>query len=266
MEMQMAEEVLKTEVLDKVALLTFNRPDKMNALSRELIFKSIEVLTEWSADSNIGAIVVTGAGRAFSAGGDISNMAVTPDQSLEERIDSLRHAHNLSWLLHTIPKVTIAAANGFAMGAGLGVCLACDLRYASSKAKFGTAFDRVGYSGDFGTSWLLTRYAGAPKAKEMLLLGDVVSADEAERMGLINRVFDHEELIQSVMEIANRIARGPLTSFRYMKSNVNMAMTADFRSMLDREAETQSRCGMTEDHKEGVRAFLEKREPKFTGR
>lgn len=262
----MAEEVLKTEVRDKVALLTFNRPDRMNALSRELIFKAIDTLTEWSTNPGVGVIVVTGEGRAFSAGGDITSMASAADQTLEERVDSIRRAHELSWLLYNTPKVTIAAVNGFAMGAGLGVCLSCDLRYASNKAKFGTAFAKVGYSGDFGTTWMLTRYAGAPKAKEMLILGDVITADEAEQVGLINRVFDHEELLPSVMEIAGRIAQGPLTSFRYMKSNVNMAVTSDFRTLLDREGETQSRCGMTEDHKEGVRAFLEKRDPKFTGR
>lgn len=262
----MSEDVLKTEVQNKVALLTFNRPDRMNALSRDLIFNAIEVLTEWSNDPQVGVIVVTGEGRAFCAGGDITNMAAVADQTLEERVDGLRRVHNLSWLLYNIPKVTIAAANGFAMGAGLGVCLSCDLRYASNKAKFGTAFAKVGYSGDFGTTWLLTHYAGAPKAKEMLLLGDIITADEAEHLGLINRVFNHEEFMPNVMEIAGRLARGPLTSFRHMKSNVNMATTADFRTLLDREAETQSRCGLTEDHKEGVRAFLEKRDPEFTGR
>jgi 2-(1,2-epoxy-1,2-dihydrophenyl)acetyl-CoA isomerase len=265
-EEMMAEDILKTDVQNKVALLTFNRPDRMNALSRDLIFSAIEVLTEWSNDPQVGVIVVTGEGRAFSAGGDITNMAAAADQTLEERVDGMRRAHNLSWMLYNIPKVTIAAANGFAMGAGLGVCLSCDLRYASNKAKFGTAFAKVGYSGDFGTTWLLTRYAGAPKAKEMLILGDIIEAHEAERLGLINRVFDHEELMPGVMEIAGRLAHGPLTSFRYMKSNVNMATTSDFRALLDREAETQSRCGMTEDHKEGVRAFLEKRDPQFTGR
>jgi 2-(1,2-epoxy-1,2-dihydrophenyl)acetyl-CoA isomerase len=139
-------------------------------------------------------------------------------------------------------------------------------RIASDQAKFGTAYAKVGYGGDFGTTWLLTHYAGAPKAKELLLLGDVIDAAEAHRLGLINRVCPHDQLEAEAGQWAGRIAAGPLTSFRYMKANVNLASHADFRMLLDREAETHLRCGQTDDHKEGVRAFLEKREPHFTGR
>ena len=162
--------------------------------------------------------------------------------------------------------MTIAAVNGFAMGAGLGICLSCDLRIASDQAKFGTAYAKVGFGGDFGTTWLLTHYAGAPKAKELLFLAETFDAAEAHRLGLVNRVVPHDQLEQHAREVAERIAHGPLTSYRYMKANVNMAATTDYRSMLDREAETHTRCGQTEDHKEGVRAFLEKRAPKFTGK
>jgi 2-(1,2-epoxy-1,2-dihydrophenyl)acetyl-CoA isomerase len=262
----MPEEIILTCVTEKVATLTFNRPDKLNALSRDLLAQSIDTLTKWSRDPAVGAIVITGAGRAFCAGGDVSMMARDLDATLEERVDGLREAQQLSWLLYNIPKVTIAAVNGFAMGAGLGVCLACDLRIASDQAKFGTAYAKVGYGGDFGTTWLLTRYAGAPKAKELFFLGETIDATEAHRLGLVNRVVPHDSLEPTVSQIASAIARGPLTSFRYMKANVNLAATTDFRTLLDREAETHSRCGMTEDHKEGVRAFLEKRQPKFAGR
>ncbi|HWP45209.1 MAG TPA: enoyl-CoA hydratase-related protein, partial [Blastocatellia bacterium] len=175
-------------------------------------------------------------------------------------------AQELSWLLYNMPKVTIAAVNGFAMGAGLGVCLACDLRIASDQAKFGTAYAKVGFGGDFGTTWLLTRYAGAPKAKELFFLADIIDAAEAHRLGLVNRVVAHDSLQAEAREVASRIAHGPLTSYRYMKANVNLAASTDFRTLLDREAETHLRCAMTDDHKEGVRAFMEKREPKFTGR
>jgi 2-(1,2-epoxy-1,2-dihydrophenyl)acetyl-CoA isomerase len=264
----MSESVILTNVTDKVATLTFNRPDKLNALSRDLIFQSIEHLREWGRDPKIGAIVVTGTGRAFCAGGDVSMMAREGDapQTLEEQVDGLRQAQELSWLLYNIPKVTIAAVNGFAMGAGLGVCLACDLRIASDQAKLGTAYAKVGFGGDFGTTWLLARYAGAPKAKELFFLGEIVDAQEAYRLGLVNRVITHERLNEQVVEIASRIANGPLTSYRYMKANVNLAMNTDFRTLLDREAETHLRCGMTEDHQEGVRAFMEKRQPNFKGR
>lgn len=255
-----------TQVQDRIATLTFNRPDKLNALNTELLSGSIDVLRTWSADPNVGAIVVTGAGRAFCAGGDVSAMAQSTEQSLEQIIDRLRGAQELSWLLYNIPKVTIAAVNGFAMGAGLGICLACDLRISSDQAKFGTAYSKVGFGGDFGTTWLLTRYVGAPKAKELLFLADTIDAAEAHRLGMINRVVPHDQVLTETQSIASRIAAGPLTSYRYMKANVNLATHADFRTLLDREAETHLRCGQTEDHREGVRAFMEKRAPKFTGR
>lgn len=262
----MTDEVLLTDLSDKVATLTFNRPDKLNALSMDLITGSIEILKAWARDPEVGCIVVTGAGRAFCAGGDVSTMAQDDSETLEQKIDRLRHMQELSFLLYSMPKVTIAAVNGFAMGAGLGVCLACDLRIASEQARFGTAYAKVGYGGDFGTTWLLTQYAGAPKAKELFFLGEIIGANEAHRLGLVNQVVEHDTLRAVVNDIASHIAHGPLTSYRYMKANVNMASSADFKATLDREAETHMRCSMTEDHKEGVRAFMEKREPKFLGR
>jgi 2-(1,2-epoxy-1,2-dihydrophenyl)acetyl-CoA isomerase len=162
--------------------------------------------------------------------------------------------------------VTIASVNGFAMGAGLSVCLACDLRIASDQAKFGTAYAKVGFGGDFGITWLLTHYAGAPKAKELLFFAEAFDADQALRLGLLNLVVPRDSLAAQTRELAARVAAGPLVSYRYMKANVNLATTLDFRTMLDREPETHLRCGQTEDHREGVKAFLEKRAPKFRGR
>ena len=263
----MPEAVILTEVRARVATLTFHRPEKLNALNAELLSESITILKEWGRDPDIGAIVVTGAGRAFCAGGDVSAMGrESHGLTLEQEIDRLRGGHELAWLLYNLPKVTIAAVNGHAVGAGLGIALACDLRIASSTAKFGAAYAKVGFGGDFGTTWLLTHYAGAPKAKELFFLGDIIDAAEAQRIGLVNRVTPPEEFAAQIQEVAARIAHGPLTSYRYMKANVNLAATTDFRTMLDREAETHLRCGRTEDHREGVEAFLEKREPNFTGR
>src|SRR5437773_5079787 len=216
----MADEVILTNVSDKFATLTFNRPDKLNALSMDLITGSIDTLKSWSNDPEIGCIVVTGSGRAFCAGGDVSTMALDDSETLEQKIDRLRQMQELSWVLYNMPKVTVASVNGFAMGAGLGVCLACDLRIASDQAKFGTAYAKVGYGGDFGTTWLLTHYAGAPKAKELLLLGDIIDAAEAHRIGLVNRVVAHDQFESEVRQLAARIANGPLTSFRYMKANI----------------------------------------------
>lgn len=264
----MSEQPILSHVENKVATLTLNRPDKLNALSRDLMAEAVSLLKQWAADPEVGAIVLTGTGRAFCAGGDVSNMAKESAEppTLEQQVDGLRQAQELSWLLYNLPKVTIAAVNGFAMGAGLGICLSCDLRIASAQAKFGTAYAKVGFGGDFGTTWTLARYVGAAKAKELFFLADIIEAEEAHRIGLINRVVAHDELMAQVTEVAARIAHGPLTSYRYMKANVNLAQTTDFRTMLDREAETHLRCGMTEDHKEGVRAFMEKRRPNFTGK
>jgi 2-(1,2-epoxy-1,2-dihydrophenyl)acetyl-CoA isomerase len=263
----MPENPILTDVRDRVATLTLNRPDKLNALSGDLLVQSTAILKDWGRDPEIGAIVVTGSGRAFCAGGDVSNMAqVGDDLTLEQKVDRLRDMQDLSWLLYNLPKVTVAAVNGHAVGAGLGIALACDLRFASSSAKFGTAYAKVGFGGDFGTTWLLARYAGAPKAKELFFLGENIDAAEAHRIGIVNRVFEADKLMDEVAAMAAKIASGPLTSYRYMKANVNLAQSTDFRTLMDREAETHTRCGFTEDHKEGVRAFMEKRAAKFTGR
>ena len=265
------DDLILTEVSDRVGILTLNQPQKLNAINPEMEFKAIETLQKWSVDPDIGAIVVTGAGRAFCVGGDISKMdqedsELLTGDTLEQHVDGLRREQELSWLLYNIPKVTIAAVNGHAVGAGLAICLACDLRIASDKAKFGAAYAKVALGGDFGISWLLTQYVGAPKAKEMLFLCDIIGADEAHRIGLINRVAPHDDFYAHVREIASQIAHGAQTSYRYMKANINLSATADFCTVLDREAETHLRCGMTEDFKEGVQAFMEKRQPKFTGR
>ncbi|HVN86008.1 MAG TPA: enoyl-CoA hydratase [Candidatus Binatia bacterium] len=264
----MPDAVVLTHVADRVATLTFNRTAKLNALSPELIARSIEALTEWNRDPEVGVVVVTGSGRAFCAGGDVSGMSGEGKVpiTLEQRVDRLRDSQQLSWLLHNLPKPTIAAVNGFAMGAGLGVCLSCDLRIASEHAKFGTAYAKVGLGGDFGVTWLLTHAVGPAKAKELFFSADIIDAAEAHRLGLVNSIVAPDVLLSHVQEFAARIAHGPLTSFRYMKANVNLATTTDFRTMLDREPETHLRCAMTEDHKEGVRAFMEKRAPKFQGR
>lgn len=254
-----------TGVADRIATLTFNRPDKLNALSPELLEQSIACLKTWSNDPSVAVIIVTGAGRAFCAGGDIAMMRQLGDSTFEQRVDRLRAWQELSWLLYSLPKITIAAVNGVAMGAGLGIALSCDLRIASEQARFGTAYAKIAYGGDFGVTWLLTHYAGAAKAKELLFLADQFDATEAARLGLVNRVVPHDHLEPETATLAARLAQGPLTSYRYMKENVNAATNADFRLSLDREAETNHRCGETADHREGVQAFLEKRAAKFTG-
>jgi 2-(1,2-epoxy-1,2-dihydrophenyl)acetyl-CoA isomerase len=216
----------------------------------------------------VGCIVVTGADRGFCAGGDVQvmNAGGAGELSFEQRLDRQRHVHRLSWLLYSMPKVTIAAINGAAAGAGLGIALACDLRIASDRAKLTTAFARVGFGGDFGVTWPLTRLLGEGKAKELMFLSDRLTAEEARSLGLVNWVHPEDEFPARVRELATRIAGGPQVSYRYMKENVRLSSVQDYADMLDREAWTQVRCGETEDHREGARAFVEEREPKFVGR
>jgi 2-(1,2-epoxy-1,2-dihydrophenyl)acetyl-CoA isomerase len=258
---------VRFELHDRVATLTLNRPDKLNALSDAMLADTIAHLRRCTTDPDVGAVVLTGAGRAFCAGGDVSAMgAEAGAMTFEQWVDKQKEGQELSWLLATMPKVTIAAVNGAAVGAGLGIALSCDLCLASDRARFGTAFAKVGFGGDYGTTWQLTQRVGAAKAKELFFLADLIPADEALRLGLVNRVFRDETFAVEVRDIAQRIAHGPLVSYRYMKENVNLATSADFRTVLDREAVTHLRCGQTQDHREGVAAFLEKRAPKFQGR
>jgi 2-(1,2-epoxy-1,2-dihydrophenyl)acetyl-CoA isomerase len=259
---------LIVDTQDGVALLTLNRPEKLNALSPNMIQQAIAAIEGFAVDPAIGCIVVTGADRGFCAGGDVSAMSATAGtpMTFEQKLDRQRASHRLSGLLYSIPKVTIAAINGAAAGAGLSIALACDLRIASDKAKLTTAFAKVGFGGDFGITWPLTRLLGEAKAKELLFLSDVLTAEQALQLGLVNRVVPHEQFMGVVRETAARIARGPRVSYRYMKENVQLSSTADYLTMLNREAWTHLRCGETEDHREGVAAFMEKREPKFKAR
>jgi 2-(1,2-epoxy-1,2-dihydrophenyl)acetyl-CoA isomerase len=259
---------LQVDLEERVLTLTLDRPSKLNALSDDMIVSAIDQLRRAATDPAVGAVVVTGAGRGFCAGGDVSAMAATgsADVSFERRVDRQNTIHELSLLLWEMPKVTIAAVNGAAVGAGLGIALSCDLCFASERAKLGTAFAKVGLGGDFGTSWQLARKVGAAKAKELFFLGELLSAEQALALGLVNRVLPADGFIDEVRAIARRIAHGPLVSYRYMKENVNLAQSIDFASSLRREAVTHLRCGQTQDHREGVAAFAEKREPRFIGR
>jgi 2-(1,2-epoxy-1,2-dihydrophenyl)acetyl-CoA isomerase len=259
---------LLVDVKDGVAVLTFNRPERLNALSGEMIEQTIAALTKFSTDPEVGCIVLTGAERGFCAGGDVQAMNAGQGAPLtfEQKIDRQRAGQRLSGLLYSIPKVTIAAVNGAAAGAGFSIALACDLRIASDKSKFTTAFAKVGFGGDYGITWPLTRMLGEAKAKELLFLSDVLTPDQALALGLVNKVVPHDQLMIAAREWATRIARGPQVSYRYMKENVRLASQDDYLTMLDRESWTHLRCGETEDHREGARAFMEKRAPMFTGK
>lgn len=260
---------LLESVADGVAVLTLNRPDRLNALSGPMLRGLLEALPRLAADPAVGAIVLTGAGRAFCAGGDVKAMAEgteMPGDTLEERADGLRASMEVSRWLHELPTPTIAMVPGAAAGAGLSLALACDLRVAGEAARFGTAFARVGYSGDFGGSFFLTRLVGTAKARELYFTADLIDAQQALALGLVNRVVPDARLRDETLALAARIARGPRVALRYMKRNLNAAESGSLRELLDLEAWHHTRCGMTEDHQEATKAFVAKREPVFKGR
>ena len=251
---------------DGIAWLTLNRPDRLNAFSPAMLLAFGEALQRLSEDPGVGAVIVTGAGRGFCAGGDVKTMPERASQGFEERVEGLRRMHRLPMLLRTMPKVVIAMDNGPAVGAGLGLAMACDLRIAGRSARFGTGFAGVGYSGDFGGSWTLTRLVGTAKTRELYLLGEIIDAETAQSLGLVNRVVDDDALHDEAAALARRIADGPRIAYGYMKRNLFAAETEPLATVLEMEAVHQARTAMTEDHLEASRAFAEKRRPVFKGR
>ena len=260
---------LLEQVKDGVAVLTLNRPDRLNAMSRPMLDALLEALPRLAEDPEIGVVVLTGAGRGFCAGGDVKAMAEGNElggQTMEERAQALRSRMETSRWLHEMPKPTIAMMRGPAAGAGLSLAMACDMRIASDTIRLGTAFARVGYSGDFGGSYYLTQLVGTAKARELYFTADLLDAQQALGLGLVNRVVADARLEEETMALASRLARGPRVAYRYMKRNMNAAESASLKEMLDLEAWHHTRTGMTEDHREAARAFVEKREPQFKGR
>ncbi len=252
---------------DGVATLTLNRPERLNALSAPIMDGLLEALPRLAADPAIGAIVLTGAGRAFCAGGDVKRMAEEPDaRASADAVANLRARMEISRLLHEIPKVTIAMVNGPAAGAGLAMALACDLRFAGESARFVTAFAKVGFSGDFGGSYFLSKLVGTAKARELYFTADPLDSAQALALGIVNRVTPDAELAAATMAFAQKLARGPRLALAAMKQNFNAAESGTLAELLDLEAEGQVATGRTEDHKEAARAFVEKREPVFRGR
>jgi 2-(1,2-epoxy-1,2-dihydrophenyl)acetyl-CoA isomerase len=257
------------QVRDGVAVLTLNRPDRLNAMSRPMLDALLEALPRLADDPEIGVVVLTGAGRGFCAGGDVKAMAEGTElggQTMEEKAQALRSRMETSRWLHEMAKPTIAMMRGPAAGAGLSLAMACDMRIASDTVRLGTAFARVGYSGDFGGSYYLTQLVGTAKARELYFTADLLDAQQALGLGLVNRVVADARLEEETMALASRLARGPRVAYRYMKRNMNAAESASLKEMLDLEAWHHTRTGMTEDHREAARAFVEKREPQFKGR
>jgi 2-(1,2-epoxy-1,2-dihydrophenyl)acetyl-CoA isomerase len=266
------------EIDDGVALLTLNRPERRNALSDPMLAALARVLADLEVNDDVGCIVLTGAGGAFCAGGDVKGMAGDGAASgaggarpepvpFDVRVHRQRlNQRETSGRIWDMPKPTIASLPGAAAGAGLSLSLACDLRYAVEGAVLTTAFARVGFAGDYGGTWFLTRLVGSGKARELYYFSERITAEEAAQLGIVNAVFAPSALEKEVMDRARRLAAGPRVAYRYMKENLNRAVRGELDECLDMEAAHHLRTGLTEDHREAARAFVEKREPQFRGR
>jgi 2-(1,2-epoxy-1,2-dihydrophenyl)acetyl-CoA isomerase len=268
-------EDLLAEIDDGVALITMNRPDRRNALSQAMTSALGEVLARVETDDEVGCVVLTGAGGAFCAGGDVKSMAASPrDRGADgagPSLDAAIHRQRLSQRatsgrLWGMPKPTIAALPGPAAGAGLSLALACDLRYAVPGVVLTTAFARVAFAGDYGGTWFLTRLVGSGKAKELYYFSERLSAEDAEHLGIVNAIFPAADFDREVMTRARRLAQGPSIAYRYMKENLNRAVTGELGDCMDLEVTHHVHTGRTEDHREATRAFVDKREPRFRGR
>jgi len=263
----MTYQTIQSEMRGQVCVLTLNRPDRLNALTVEVASELQEAINE-SVKNGARAIVLTGAGRAFCAGGDLREMQELA--SREGRVDAffdepLRVLNELVLLIRNTPVPIVAAVNGVASGGGCNLALACDLVVATESAKFNQAFIKIGLTPDIGGTFILPRLIGWKRAAELMFTGDMVTARSAYEMGMINHVVPDAELMAHVFGLAEKLASAPTAAVGRIKRLLESSAVNDYGSQLDVERRTQIESGKTKDFVEGVAAFLEKRPPKFTG-
>ena len=259
-------ETILFEKAGGVANIAMNRPEKLNAFDGTLHGELHAALGEAGQDEEIRCVVVRGEGRGFSAGADLAQIVREADGDLDLG-EYLRGTYSrLVRRMVGMEKPLIAALHGPVYGAGVGIALACDLRIAAESAKFSVAFIKIGLMPDAGVTFLLPRVVGLGKAMEMSMLGDAVDAEEAYRTGLVNKVVANDSLAEEARKVAERLAAMPTAALGKMKAFLYASFETDLATALEREAEGQTFCGYTQDHKEGVTAFLEKRETRFVGR
>jgi len=263
-----AEDVLLVERRDRVAVLTLNRPSVLNAFNEDLLQSLTLALRDAERDASVGAVVITGAGRAFCAGQDLQARRAIFERGDTPHLGAgLRERYKpMIMRIRTIEKPVIAALNGVAAGAGCGLALACDLRTAAEGASLVQSFARVGLALDSGSSFFLPRIVGLGRALEIAFTGDPVPAAEAERIGLVNHVYAPDELMSKTMELATRLANGATRAIGLIKRDVNRALSLDVEAALDYESYQQEVAGQTVDFREGVMAFVEKRPADFQGK
>jgi enoyl-CoA hydratase/carnithine racemase len=256
------------EVKDGVATLTLNRPDRLNALGDTLREDLFDAVSRGSADPEVRVMIVTGAGKGFCAGGDVKAMNEAKESGRERSLmDKIAPGRDRTLLaMREAPQPIIAAVNGAAAGAGMNLALGCDIRIASTVAKFSQAFVKRGLHPDWGGTYFLPRLVGMAKACELTFTGDVVDAAEALRIGLVSQVVAPEELMPTAQALAGKIAAGPPVAIRLAKRALYRNAESELREALEFETFAQNACFETEDAREGIRAFVEKRAPVFRGR
>ncbi len=262
----MAESELLYEVKDRVATITLNRPDKLNAFTGPMIERWAASLHEAQHDPHVNVVVVTGAGKAFCSGGDVGRMREGEPTPLDNKNGLWERIHNVPKTLEAMDKPVIAMVNGVAVGAGMGMSLMCDVRIVSDTARFSTGYVRVGLVPGDGDTYFLPRLIGTAKALELLWTADFIEAPQALALGIVNRVVPAAQLAEETYAFARRIADGPQIPIRMIKRLVYQSMRLDLRTHLDLVSSHMAVVRDTADHKEGVQAFKDKRAPKFQGR
>ena len=259
-------EHIQVATADCIMTITLNRPDRLNAFIGHMRRDLAEALEHAGSDRGVRVVVITGAGRGFCAGGDVAFMAeLMQRRNAEEFSRILGAGRRVILAIRQMTKPVIAAINGPASGAGCNLALACDLRIASTNATFSQSFAKVGLHPDWGGTYFLPRLVTPNKACEMFFLGESIDAAEAMRLGIVNQVVAPEELESATLELAQRLRAAPPIALAGAKHAVYMSQAAELEEMLRYETEVQLRCFESDDAHEGVQAFLEKREPNFTG-
>jgi 2-(1,2-epoxy-1,2-dihydrophenyl)acetyl-CoA isomerase len=252
---------------DGVATVTLNRPEQYNAFAGRMRQEIVEVIDDVAGDRDIRAVIITGAGKAFCVGGDVNEFVSGTTRALEQQVSSERHAMCKAVLaINAMEKPVIAAVNGVAAGGGCNLALACDIRIASDRARFGQVFVRRGVHPDWGGIYFLPRLVGYSKAAELIFTGEVIGAEEAFRIGLVNKLVPHEDLPNAARELACRIAKNAPIPVAFAKRGLQNFHKWDLPQALDYEAYVLDVCRKSEDLIEGFTSFVEKREPVFKGR
>jgi enoyl-CoA hydratase/carnithine racemase len=258
-------EVLRRALEDGVLTLILARPEARNALSLQLIKALADALSEAAGNADVRCIVITGEGKAFCAGGDINEMLERAGKAVATKERLQNGLNRIATSIWHLEKPVVAKVNGDATGAGMDLVLVCDLAYAADTARFAASFVRVGLIPDTGGTHTLPRRVGLHKAKELVFLGELISAKEAESLGLINRAVAPGELDGVVGGVAKKLAEGPTKTIGLAKRALHRGLGSTLEEALEHEAYAQGFCFTTDDHQEGSKAFLEKREPKFRG-